>query len=211
MTTWAVLPVKPFHRAKSRLRAALADSDCAALAEAMTRRVLAAAMAATRVDGCVLAGGRDAQALAAESGAAWLDDGNADSMAAAVNRAAEWLSRQGADTMLVLPGDLPGLQAADIDALLARHCGAVTLCRAARDGGTNALVLTPPTAIPAQFGIDSARRHLGAAAGAGLSCQQLVLPAFASDIDTPVDLPLAAGLGLPGMHASGPLAPALAP
>jgi 2-phospho-L-lactate guanylyltransferase len=59
---------------------------------------------------------------------------------------------------------------------------------AAPDGGTNALVLTPPTVIPFLYGPDSADRHIAAAGDRGVVSQRLDLPAFARDIDTPDDV-----------------------
>ena len=190
MSTWAVVPVKQFASAKTRLHTVLSSASRAAIARSMARDVLAALAAARRLDGCLVTGGEDARRLAAETGCDWLSDDGAADMSTAISMAAAQLGKKGVRTMLVIPGDLPALRADDIDELLSMHHGGVSLCRAARDGGTNALLLTPPDAIDPHFGQNSARLHLQAAVRAGLSCQQLTLPAFARDIDTPQDLRL---------------------
>ena len=91
-------------------------------------------------------------------------------------------------TLVVVPGDLPALTPPDIDLLLARHTADITVVPAARDGGTNAIVMTPPNAMGFVFGPDSARRHIEAATRKGLRSLTTLLSAFAEDIDTPDDL-----------------------
>lgn len=188
MTVVAVIPVKDFAEAKLRLRGVLPAPERAALAKAMASDVLRAVGDARGVDRCVVTGGKGARRLATAQACGYCDDSDCDSLSAAITRAAERCADTDATTLLVLPGDLPALRGADIDQLLGLHGGGLTLCPASRDGGTNALVLTPPDAIEFHYGRDSARRHLAAAQRAGLDCQCLALPALGLDIDTPDDL-----------------------
>ena len=88
-----------------------------------------------------------------------------------------------------MPADLPALRVDDVERLLAMTAHVdVTIARAARDGGTNALRVSPPDAIEFCFGVDSARRHAEAATAAGLTARIVDDPAFRSDIDVPEDL-----------------------
>jgi len=80
------------------------------------------------------------------------------------------------------------LHSQDIDGLLAEAGEGLCVCPAGRDGGTNALVITPPAAIQFRFGEESARHHLEAGEGAGLISKEIELNAFSHDIDTPADL-----------------------
>ena len=98
------------------------------------------------------------------------------------------LAAQGVRQLLVLPADLPTLTASDVRRLIEGHHGGLSLCPAARDGGTNALLLSPPTAIPFLYGPDSARRHLEAAQARGIAARHTDLAGFARDIDTPDDV-----------------------
>jgi 2-phospho-L-lactate guanylyltransferase len=88
----------------------------------------------------------------------------------------------------VVPADLPTLSSGDVQQLLAGHRAGVTVCPAAGDGGTNALLLSPPTAIPFLYGPQSAERHLAAARAAGVPVRTAELPAFARDVDSPDDV-----------------------
>jgi hypothetical protein len=56
------------------------------------------------------------------------------------------------------------------------------------DGGTNALLLSPPDAIPFGFGPRSAAIHEAAARTTGLTAKRLRLPFLSRDLDTPSDL-----------------------
>jgi 2-phospho-L-lactate guanylyltransferase len=69
----------------------------------------------------------------------------------------------------------------------------VTICPAAEDGGTNALLLSPPTAIPFLYGPDSAARHKAAAEAAGVPVRVVNIAGFARDVDSPEDLRWLAG------------------
>jgi len=103
----------------------------------------------------------------------------------------------GAGALLVVPGDLPLVTAAAVEALLAARppVGPSALLAPARDGrGTNALLLSPPGALEFAFGEDSAPRHRAAARSAGLPMALHEAAEFALDLDTPADLEAVARL-----------------
>lgn len=192
-STWALVPIKRFAVAKSRLEGVLTRAECTTLAAHMARDVLRALGAAPDITGiAILTNEPDLAALSEAATARLIPEAADGDYCATLGAAAAELGRAGARHLLVLPADLPTLSAGDIQGLLAAHTAApphqVTICSATRDGGTNALVLTPPTALPFLFGPDSARRHLLAATSRGLAARQLELPAFARDIDTPDDV-----------------------
>ena len=106
---------------------------------------------------------------------------------------------EGATAILVLPADLPVLEADALDALvdaadaaLAAGAGRPVVVVAPADArsGTNALLLSPPDAIAPAFGPASLERHLRAAEAAGASTQLVVDAAIGFDLDTPDDLTL---------------------
>lgn len=192
---WALVPVKPFADAKSRLTGLLSRAECARLAEEMARDVLRALCAAPEITGIALLSREPdiarlvAGGMAGYGGAtrlyAELPD---EDFRLGLTRVAADLAAHGVRHLLVLPTDLPTLSSADIAALLAGHSGGVTVCRAATDGGSNALLLSPPDVIPLLYGPDSADRHLEAARQAGVMARECDLTAFARDVDTPDDV-----------------------
>ena len=186
---WALVPIKPFATAKSRLEGPLTRAECARLAEEMARDVLRALSAASDISGiAILSTEQRLAGLAEASSARIYAEEAGEDYRAALHRVATALAAHGVRHLLVVPADLPTLSSADIQQLLENHPGGVTVCPAAGDGGTNALLLSPPTAIPFLYGPASAARHLAAATAAGVTTRAAALPAFARDVDSPDDL-----------------------
>lgn len=185
----ALVPIKEFARAKSRLGGVLTAGQCAELAACMTGDVIDALLDCERIEriACLGAGEQTAE-FANSRGCAFIDEIPGSDLSANLDLAARRLQDEGAETLLILPGDLPMLTSADIEMLLAGHNDDLTICRAQRDGGTNALVVSPPTGIRFRFGESSCARHAEAAKAAGLTHRIVNAPAFGHDIDTPDDL-----------------------
>jgi 2-phospho-L-lactate/phosphoenolpyruvate guanylyltransferase len=96
----------------------------------------------------------------------------------------------GASTLLVLPADLPLLDAGDVRAVL-RQAGEGPSAVISPDGGrsgTNALLIQPPDVLPFAFGPDSFEAHLGAARMRSLDVRICERPHLAFDLDTAGDL-----------------------
>jgi 2-phospho-L-lactate guanylyltransferase len=93
------------------------------------------------------------------------------------------------DALLLMPADLPLCSAAATKGVLrgARSPGVVLVPDRAA-GGTNALLLAPPTALDPSFGEGSFERHRRLAAEAGLEAVVVRRPTLALDIDTPSDV-----------------------
>ena len=188
-SAWALVPVKPFARAKTRLDGLLTREECAQLAAQMLLDVLRALSATPLISGITLFGNEPQLAtLTAGSGAQLLPEPPGDDYRKSLGDGGAGLAAQGVRHLLVLPADLPTLSAADVTQLLESHTGGLSLCPATRDGGSNALLLSPPTAIPFLFGLDSAKRHLQAAHSMGIATRHIELAGFARDIDTPDDV-----------------------
>lgn len=189
MRTLAVLPVKDFSRAKQRLQGGLDPQSRQELAEAMLRDVLEALGASAVEEVVVVSAGERARELAHACGATAIEDAEqGHNVAAALGvRAARAL---GAQRVLLVPGDCPALDPAELDQLLARPIAPPSaLIVPDRHGtGTNALLLTPPQALAPSFGPDSCQRHLEHARAAQLHAEVVEVPSLALDVDTPEDL-----------------------
>lgn len=186
---WALLVVRGGGKGKRRLATVLHRAARSALIEAMAEDVLRELSQARGIDGIAIATADTALADLAKCFGAIpiMDDGQAG-LNAVIDRCARHLEGKGVATLLVLPGDVPFVSSRDIEALLREHEGGVTVAIAASDGGTNALLVTPPSAIEFQFGLESGAAHLRAAQHAGLPGTALDIPGFRCDIDRPEDL-----------------------
>lgn len=196
---WALIPVKSLERSKSRLNTVLDPQECAMLSRAMFMDVLDALNDANGISNvAVLTNDDDVAGLAAQLGHTVIEDHSEGELCDGLNAAAKHLAELGADAVLILPGDLPTVTATDIEELLKKHEGGLSLCPAIRDGGTNALLCSPPDALPFQFGEDSARKHLELAETSGIKSNRIPMHAFFRDIDTPEDLSWLARQGARG-------------
>ena len=193
--THAIVPVKPLDRAKSRLARVLSQDARARLARAMLCDVLSAlgaVQALTRVwvvshDRILLS---DADGLGASPLEEKFDMG--------LNRALRYATREakerGAERVLILPSDVPLVRTRDVEQLLqipqcATAGDRLVVVVPSRDAsGTNALVRTPPAAIPPCFGRDSLRRHARESKRRGVPFRERRVTRIALDVDTPRDL-----------------------
>jgi 2-phospho-L-lactate guanylyltransferase len=191
MRTLAILPVKRFEIAKSRLREALDPAQRLELAQAMVADVLDTLLAAPMLDGVVVVTNQESVATAAESaGALVLVDPLESGQNAAAEIGIEHARSGGYERVLLVPGDCPALDDETLRALLeaAPPAPSVTIVADRHGDGTNALVLAPPDAIAPGFGPASFARHRERALDAGAAWQVAELPALALDVDTPDDL-----------------------
>lgn len=191
--TYALVPVKALDRAKGRLADALAPAERRALVLAMLGDVLAALRAARLVSGIgVVSRDGAVLALAARAGAEALPD-RAGDLNGALAEAVAYAEGRGAAAVLVLPGDVPLVAPPEIDGLIAAGgAGPAVVLAPSRDGGTNALYLRPPSALPFQFGPGSLAHHLAAAHARGIAARLVRSPGLDLDVDRPDDLLLLA-------------------
>ena len=191
MDLWAVVPVKERDQAKERLALLLPPDMRQALAAAMLEDVLSALAAASVLAGlAVVTVDQQARRLALRYGARVLEEGARDGHTGAVTAAARLLAAEGRAGMLTLPGDVPLATADEIDRIVAAHLPApsFTIVPSHDEGGSNAILMSPPDAVPLRFGADSFFPHLRAAEAKGISPTVLHLPGIALDIDNPEDL-----------------------
>lgn len=213
----AIVPVKRFSAAKTRLAPLLSAFERDLIARAMLNDVLNALAAAEALSAIlVVTDDPDAREVAVSFGAA----ASADPVGGDLNTviaAALHEAHVAGDGAIVAPSDLPLLQPADVNeaiTLLMRH--GVVLSRAHRDGGTNLLGLRDAGGIEPQFGADSFSRHLQLARHAGLTAQLLDRTNLGLDIDTPSDIAVLLATGrrtqttavLDGLNVGARLTPA---
>jgi 2-phospho-L-lactate guanylyltransferase len=195
---WVVVPVKDISAAKQRLAPVAPPQLRQALALAMLEDVLAALAEAPGLAGRLLVTTDPAaKRLAAIYGAQCMAEGAADGHTGAVTAAAQRLAREGCESMLTLPGDIPLVTAGEIGRLVAAHRPApsFTIAPSHDEQGSNAILLSPPDAVPLRFGEDSFFPHLAAAEARGIAPTIVHLPGIAWDIDNPADLAHFAQLG----------------
>src|SRR5262249_37844003 len=113
------------------------------------------------------------------------DEGHVEAALAGI----AWAESEGADCVVLLPGDCPLLDPRELDRVLTALPAPYVAIVPDRHGeGTNALVLSPPSAIRPAFGEGSRARHVDAAREAGIPFAVEELASLGLDLDTPADL-----------------------
>jgi len=188
--TLAVLPVKSFARAKQRIRDAVPDPDRQALAEAMAADVLDALGRVAGIDGIVVVTAEPrARALASDAGATLVSDDREAGQSAAARLGVERALALAAERVLLVPGDCPALDPAEVGTLLGGHRDGEAVIVPDRHGsGTNALLLAPPDAVGPSFGPGSFARHAVKARAAGATVRVAQVGSLGLDVDTPGDV-----------------------
>lgn len=185
-----LVPVKNLENAKERLSPVLSRAERRALAEAMLQDVLAALAAVshhTRVG--VVSSDPLAVALAERHGFTLIPDPANLGESDAIAHATEHCIARGEDSTLVIPGDIPLVQAEDIEQVLAAAPAQGSVLVPGWDGrGSNAVLRRPAGLFPLRFGNDSFQPHLRAAQATGMPCVVLRLPRLGLDVDNSADL-----------------------
>jgi 2-phospho-L-lactate guanylyltransferase len=191
MTLWAIVPVKPLRRGKSRLANVLTPEERADLNKRLFDNTLDVLTAIPEIEQ-VLVISRDpaALALARDHGARTVQENGAPELNVALERATIVARTYATQGVLIVPADLPLISAEDVRAMLARvgDPPVVVVAPDHRRQGTNALLVCPAGLIEYDFGPGSFDRHCQRALKAGARLEVVELPSFALDMDLPEDL-----------------------
>jgi 2-phospho-L-lactate/phosphoenolpyruvate guanylyltransferase len=190
MRATAVVPVKRFALAKSRLAPGVDEARKPELVAAMVADVLEAIGRARTIERTIVVSQEPRAAeLAAAAGAELVSDFDDASHSAAASAGARAAMAGGAECVALLPGDCPLLDPRELDKMLTGVPDPYVAVIPDRHGtGTNALVLAPPDAIEPSFGEGSKERHVAAARAAGIPFGVEELPSLGLDLDTPADI-----------------------
>jgi 2-phospho-L-lactate guanylyltransferase len=178
-----VILCKPLALAKQRLAPRFAPVERAALAEAMLRDVVTAAVdARSAAEVTVQSSDCEVGRIAREMGADWRPEAADQGLNTAAAYALEHARQHGGRRLILLPADLPCARGTDIDRLA--RLGPAAGVRA-RDGGTNALLLDPSKPFDFHYGPGSFADHMAEAMRNGSPLRCLFGSRLIDDIDTP--------------------------
>ena len=193
MTLWAIVPVKPLRRGKSRLAGTLSEDERADLNRSLLQNTLKTFSDLKEVEE-VLVISRDPQALtiARQYGARTVREDGQPELNTALRRATVIAQVYATRGVLILPADLPLITRDDVLTLIERAGDppAVVIAPDRHGTGTNALLISPAGLIEYDFGDDSFHRHCQRAREAGARLEIVNLPTLGLDLDLPEDLEL---------------------
>ncbi|MCC7118981.1 MAG: 2-phospho-L-lactate guanylyltransferase [Anaerolineales bacterium] len=191
MSIWAIVPVKPLKRGKSRLAGTLSEEERTQLNQNLLEKTLGTLTQLKELDK-ILVVSRDPHALtiARNYGAKTVQEDGQPHLNTALTRATVVAQIHNTQGVLVIPADLPLLTAQDVQTLLDRSGKppVVVIAPDRHHSGTNALLMFPAGLIDYDFGEGSFQRHCDRAKQAGANLEIVDLPSLALDLDLPEDL-----------------------
>lgn len=191
MTIWAIVPVKPLRRGKSRLAGTLSENERAELNQSLLQHTLQTLSDIKELEQ-VLVVSRDPHALtiARQHGARTVQEDGQPRLNTALARATVIAKVHATRGVLVLPADLPLISREDVLTLIEKAVDppVVVIAPDRRGKGTNALLISPSGLIEYDFGENSFQRHCERAKQAGARLEIVDLPSLGLDLDLPEDL-----------------------
>ncbi|WP_101757413.1 5-amino-6-(D-ribitylamino)uracil--L-tyrosine 4-hydroxyphenyl transferase CofH [Oceanicoccus sp. KOV_DT_Chl] len=197
---WALLPLKDFVNAKQRLSGVLAAHERRHLFHTMVEDVLDVLSVHPAIDHVVIVSDDpSAELLAEHYGVSCWDESsllasadNTKGLSAVTDAAAGKIQQQGVDSLLVIHGDLPLINATEIQQLIDQHQASLSPCMTIAPDtvkeGSNCLIVSPPAALNFQYGAYSFQKHCEQAQQKKMAVNILTLTGAAADIDNPEDL-----------------------
>jgi 2-phospho-L-lactate guanylyltransferase len=194
MKTFAIVPVKGFENAKTRLSSILDTNDRIRLSSLMledTLKILSIIPSLTQV--IVVSADKRAEEIATKHGANFLAEEKEKGVNSAVALADSYcMEKEAADATMVIPYDLPLLDST----ALSKACqiaekeesACIVICPSVRYDGTNMLLKKPPSVIATFYDTDSYNMHVKAAIKIGIPVKPLLSKSLMYDIDTPEDV-----------------------
>ncbi len=191
MNLFAIVPVKRFENAKTRLSSVLDRDDRIRLSSLMledTLHILSTASSLTKV--VIVSSDKRAEELATKHGADFVNEQKEKGVNSAVALANSYCIREAAEATIIIPYDLPLLDISDISKaqeLARKESKCIVICPSHRYDGTNMLLRKPPSVITTFYDSDSYNTHIKSAATHGVSIKYLFSKSLMHDIDTPED------------------------
>jgi 2-phospho-L-lactate/phosphoenolpyruvate guanylyltransferase len=185
-----LVPVKNLSGAKQRLSRVLDQNSRTKLAQAMLHDVLSTLHDwRGRPKVAVVSSDPYATALATQYEFEIIADPDNPGETGAIEMATRVCVERGLDSTLVIPADIPLLQAWELEEILKQAPAEGSVLVPAFDGrGTNAAFRRPADLFPLRFGNDSFKPHHAAARATEKPCVVLDLPGIAVDVDSQRDL-----------------------
>jgi 2-phospho-L-lactate guanylyltransferase len=201
-----LVPVKNLSSAKQRLAAVLDQPARTALAQAMLHDVLTTLHGwKDRPPVALVTSDPYAVKLGGEYKFEIIPDPDNPGETGAIEMATQICVQRGVDSTLVIPADIPLIQAWELEEILKHAPAEGSVLVPAADGrGTNAAFRRPANLFPLRFGNDSFKPHHAAAKATGKPCVVLKLSGIAVDVDNPSDLQQL--MSLPGETSAQALA-----
>jgi 2-phospho-L-lactate guanylyltransferase len=193
MTLWAIVPIKPLRRGKSRLSKILSDEERAQLNYQLFKNTIDVLKEVKSISE-ILVVSRDSDVLteAREMGVRTVTENGSPELNSALRRASVFSKAFSTQGVLIIPADLPLLTPYDVDDFIQRRVEPpmIVISPDRHRTGTNMLLIDPADLITFSYGLDSFERHCGLARAKGAEVIVVENDRIALDLDVPEDYDL---------------------
>lgn len=191
MRLWAIVPVKPLNKGKSRLSEVLPEARRILLNNTLFQHTLHILKQVERISD-ILVISQDGSVLkyANELGLHSMAEEGALDLNLALLKATKYAKDYFVDGVLILPADLPMLTVCDVDDVIdiMPEPPCLVIAPDRHRQGTNALFLSPLDLITFSFGHDSFSKHAIQAMRIGAKLEIIENQNISVDLDLPEDL-----------------------
>ena len=190
MSLWAIVPVKPLRRGKSRLSEILSEDERSRLNHFLFSHTIDTLLQVDSISE-ILVVSRDSDVLthARDKGVRTVTENGTPELNHALRRASLFCNVFSTEGVLIVPADLPMLTADDVSDFVAQRKDppVMVISPDRRRLGTNMLLINPADLINFSFGIDSFERHCNLAREKGAEVIVYENSRISLDLDVPED------------------------
>lgn len=190
MSLWAIVPVKPLRRGKSRLSKILSEEERTQLNHQLFLHTIQVLKQVDSISD-ILVVSRDSDVLteARELDVRTVTENGTPELNNALRRASLFSKAFSTEGILIVPADLPLLVPDDVDAFLKarKEQPMVVIAPDRRRKGTNMLLTNPADLLTFSFGQDSFQKHTALAQSEGADVVVVENERIALDLDIPED------------------------
>jgi len=190
MSLWAIIPVKPLRRGKSRLAEILSEEDRSRLNHHLFTHTIDVLLQVDAISD-ILVVSRDSNVLteAREKGVRTVTENGTPELNNALRRASLFSNVFSTEGVLIVPADLPMLTPEDVTDFLSQRTQPpmMVISPDRLRLGTNMLLIDPADLITFSFGTDSFEKHCVLAGQKGAEVIVYENERIALDLDIPED------------------------
>lgn len=190
MSLWAIIPIKPLRRGKSRLAPVLSEQEREQLNQNLLIRTIQCLKEVKQIDQIlVVSYDPTALTLSRDFGVRTIQESRHTNINKALRKGTMAAMAFNASSLLIIPADLPYIEADAIQSLLsnAKQPPEVIITPDRKMSGTNALFMRPAGILDYDFGLWSFRKHIEQAERKKIHIEIYNNDKLAFDLDEPDD------------------------
>lgn len=191
MSLWAIVPIKPLRRGKSRLATVLSEKDREQLNQTLLVKTIGCLKAVKEIDQILIVSyDPGALTISRDYGVRTIQESPNTNINKALRKGTLAAKAFNVSSLLIIPADLPFIEPESVRELLskAKKPPEIVITPDRRMNGTNALFLNPAGILDYDFGVWSFRKHVEQAEQKKIRIEIYNNDRLSFDLDIPEDL-----------------------